>query len=437
MSEQAYPGDEHRYGKDRTIASKALSTLYNPFSIRNNQPKWPDGLANYSIGRKQQFGSEVYGRDLVIALFPGSQNWCMCFEWKEGPNRAVILANHGDTRTFEWKTENTGAAGTETINYEPVKEISDDFRDTAGLTGRDSQYRYSGWRGVSYGLKLECCNSEEENDGWFECIRTSRNLMKHRFGVLDHYKEADVNPAEFEVEPVVNKYIPNLFDMDVAPGYMTVQEWYSARNWALNPSYASGKLKNIGNYVFHLNPESKLNPFQKLKPVSFQRGLTSESMQYWVAAFSNLESRPPLRKAAENEATLNVPMTEIKQNPPAEAAAHTPTGEDATNATVADDGDVGAADTGATSAETLNLEFAEHLIDNSFDIVLIRIHGVDSTRISMHSVANIELTCDEMSRLSQTQTICYPNVQGLQKYVETVHEQRRLPMQPVPPFFYT
>ena len=89
---QVYSGNNA--GSSNSYSDKVFSTLYNPFSIKNNNPKWPDGLANYSVGKKNQFSSEVYGRDLVLCLFPGMSNWFQCYLWDETENRFELLTNH-------------------------------------------------------------------------------------------------------------------------------------------------------------------------------------------------------------------------------------------------------------------------------------------------------------------------------------------------------
>lgn len=379
---QVYSG-KNSASAGTSYKDKVLSTLYNPFSIKNNQPKWPDGLATYSIGRKQQFASEIYGKDITLVLFPGSINWCIGTEGElikgQTNNNATCVLNHGDDRTFNITVKDIGA----TLPEQFVLDFSS--------TG------YSAWRGVSYAMKIRCCNTDEENDGWFEAIRTSRNTFLDKFGVV----LVDDSPTTGGTSGI-NSYSmtpgsikePTFWTGSVLPNQFLQHKWEGVTSnilgtdtpndqWYMHtqPSYATGKLKDIGDVLFMLNPERDDNEFTKIRQVNFsQEGVQSRLLDTYQYATDGTRSIVQV----DDTVKFYEPYTEASSVTNQE---HIPT-------------------------------FQESLVSDSFDMIILKIHSTRASRILVHSVANIELLTGEFSPLAQFQTVAYSSKDALNAYID-------------------
>ena len=367
-------------GKDDTYGETIISSLYNPFSVKNASPKWPDGLATYSTGMKRQFSSEVYGRDLVIALFPALNNWMQVYQWDENTNRYILLANHGAPSKTHLQINTT--------NYTFV-------------TNRE----WNNWRIVGVALRMDCCNSDEDIDGWFECIRTSRDHTRHRMGytVLQDVTAARPDDYAFDVwrAPFQRTDVHNA---QLIPNHNTVQEWHSARNWALSPSYASGKLKDLSKFLFTLNPCTDDNEFIPLRDLSWDD--TTSVLQdlpnrevIWPFFNDPPHQYPPVMQPAPyptDDLRMAIPVVEVQE----------------TNAN-----------------QTFNqlVDFRKSYCSDSWDMILIRTHGIDKTRLSLHTCSNIEVTATEFSETSKYLTNSYPDNDRLERFKNYLSRERRLP----------
>ncbi len=385
-SNQVYVGNEQSGSK--SVNDNTLSTLYNPFSIRNNQPKWPDGLATFSIGRKQQFASELYGSEITIVLFPGSVNWCVGWDYalltkQIAPHfdtRVMVQLNHGDDRTFKvrdfWRTT------------EAVHQHFWDFKES----------EYSAWRGVSYAMKVRCCNNDEENDGWFEAIRTSRNNFYDQMTVASILVDGvEGYQTKTHSIPGINNTIrhPIIWTGSVLPSPILQQHVWNADFdktifWE-SPSYCCGKLKDIGDYMFQLNPERDDNEFTKLRSVNED---SAGFEAYTITSYSYADDpKDHIARTAFDYLDVKAHRPFHSINDPDNNANNPARVEDIPN-------------------------YEQSFLSDSFDTIILRIHGTESTRVLVHSVANIELLTGEFSKLAQFQTASYPNVSGLASYID-------------------
>ena len=405
-------GEHSRYG------DKHIHQLYNPFSVHNNAPKWPDGLADFSIGRKQQFASQIFGSDLLICLFAGSSNHCMAFTWDENRDRSVLLANHRTSQDFEFENNppfdpDAGSGPAEGL-VQPIGWSED-------VNGRN--IRFDNWRGVSYALHVNCCNNDEDNDGWWEAIRVQRNTFRHRFGLIIDRNRQPERPGQqaFYTETgYLKHYVPETFVGDACPAYMTVQEWYSARNWALNPSYQTGKLKNIQKVMFRLNQTQTLNEFQKMRPVPWDN--TEAHSSQWQPqhhAVYNMdvnEAYPKVHVDTDEQyvSSLWVPFTELNQEALYNFNDDAPITIDAL-------GENWAQNTYDIS------EWMKTSISEGFDMILIRVHGLDRTHLNLHSVQCTELMCSESNSYNTFMTSSYAARDQLERYIEYVQKNQKYP----------
>ena len=391
---QIYAGSSNP-GASTSYKDKQLATLYNPFSIKNNAPKWPDGLASHSIGRKQQFASEVYGQTVVIALFPGSTNWLVAYsavgEIGGTPPQdyaPALVACHGDDRTFLY----TDRVGTDPDSLARVWTIEPQLN------------KYSAWRPVSYALKIRCCNNDEKNDGWWEAIRTSRNKFLEGFGIaMRDTSVPTADPAAYKrPDTVTPVYEPQVFRGHALPTRDLAHDWLWDPKWFRQPTYCTGELKDIGDVTFQLNNEQQHNEFIKMRPIN---GTDDANAMY-----------------SESIQVYDWPEPPTKTTDPGGPVI--PTAHKSLENIL-----VYSKNTGAASADQHNeINLQESVIADSLDIVLIRLHGISNlSRILLHSVANIELMCGEFSELAQYQTVCYSDKDALERYIDYRQTLHKLP----------
>lgn len=425
---QVYKGSDHP-GANVTYSDRNISTLYNPFSIKNNTPKWPDGLANFSIGRKQQFASEIYGRDIFLVLFPGSNNWLFGYDTSllagiGDAHGALIQLNHGDDRTFEiyekYFWDATAAAGAGAFT---------------GATFMFDKTQYSAWRGVSYAMKIRCVNTDDSNDGWWEAIRVSKNLLIERCGIafvdLRVKGTASYSETQTSIIPYVND--PTRNNSDVSnPVFWTgnifprrsLQNWWNTElcKFHEQPSFATGLLKDIGDFMFQLNPHRESNEFQKLKNVSRKVDDTGgeasgETDDLYMVVYDGTDP-----KDYDNHQVLKV------QDDIDGGALHNYNGKLFTPARMIAETDNSGTAQPTAHSDLANDQIAGSFVSDSFDIIMVRIHATKKSRILVHSVANVELLCGEFSDYNQYQSVAYPDLARLKRYVDYRQTKCKLPM---------
>lgn len=386
-------------GKDTTYESRVMSTLYNPFSLKNLDPKWPDGLCTTSTGVQLRRTSELNGSEIIIALVPGLVNWCFAYTWDEDTNTPLIMMNHSDSmKVLSVYERATGATNTEfSIG-----------NSTDGLPNQASNPIYSSWRGVSFGMRMMNVNTDHDNDGWFETIRTTRNTFLNRLGiVLQVPLSAETNVTGEDVITPLTYGSREKDNIYIKPGCIlplqeTAQEWFSARNWALMPSYASGKLKELRDFVFTLNPEKTHNDFipMQFTPIkAYSEGLVTGldvvRVKYWEY---DIPTRIDLFR------TSNATNLKIVGMP----TEH----DDAINAT--------------NFQEWTDLQ--KGFSSENFDIVLVKIHGLEKTKTVISSVANYEFQLNERTNIGHHHlTNSYACIDALNRYLENTTMYKRSP----------
>lgn len=112
----------------------------------------------------------------------------------------------------------------------------------------------SRWRVVSQGLKLTLLNTQEENDGWFECVRTTYKPRMSDWKI---------------VSPIGNHGLNTSFLTTGESGFLAPDDklidYLESKNLAEHLSYKAGSLKDIHRHQFNLMPFSKNNEFVELQ----------------------------------------------------------------------------------------------------------------------------------------------------------------------------
>lgn len=394
-------------GKDTTYESRVMSTLYNPFSLKNLDPKWPDGLCTSSTGIQLRRTSEINGSEIIIALVPGLVNWCFAYTWDEQNNVPVIMMNHADTMSVLSVYETNMLLN---ILDQPVVTIGNST-SIADMAAQPSQPIYSSWRGVSYGMRMMNVNTDHDNDGWFECVRTTRNVFLNRLGIAlrlptgaDITNDSGISPISLGQREKDNIYVkPGC----IFPLTETAQEWFSARNWALMPSYASGKLKELKDFVFTLNPEKTHNDFipMQFTPIkAYSQGNLGGPNKLWIKYLTyNTTSYTDefvtidgLTAPNDNWRVYGMPTED----------------EDALNSD--------------TFQQWTDLQ--KGFSSENFDMILVKIHGLANTKTVVSSVANLEFQLNERTNIGHHHlTNSYACIDALNRYLENTTMYKRQP----------
>jgi len=212
-------------------AAQSLAIYRNPFSMSPGQPKIPDGKAVMSIGSKVQVSAqllnEASGDDILhVLLYPGLTQGMVV--WGD--------ASQQGTRGFT-------AYG---YNNHMTYDITDPFAAGVGADGNiSSNDNINEWRLVSQGLKLSLLNTDEENDGWFECIRYKDSFQANENGFYSGDNVETTNNAVYGPDLTLGTSLAN-------------------KNLVNSPTYISGSLNDIDKYQFQLQAQSEQHNFRRL-----------------------------------------------------------------------------------------------------------------------------------------------------------------------------
>ena len=346
---------------DDEEARRQVEVFRDPFSLATNEPKYPDGKAQWSMGTKLQRTTEI--RDIntaMIVLFPGATNWMVCqnaekrypggsaqaveiTDKNQYENVACCLANHssnGEVREGvyqriknrmynsddPWASE-TAFGTMKTFNELP--EINYEWRF-------DEQQAFDAWRTVSVAMTIDCVGDSDYQEGYFQCARVSvDSLLNEHFGVAysrwdDPEKRpkndfpkptgyaslTDTEKAEFD--EIAQKrwealkhiqYAAEYRSGNVAPFYRFMEfcRKDDYRFLKENPSYSIQKVNGMGRYTFQLNCVKEDNKFIKFKDhvrqvrnPPFWGQITKNIPPFWPIVNYPTDECPPLVLGTEN-----------------------------------------------------------------------------------------------------------------------------------------
>lgn len=232
---------------DGPMQARYLSVFMDPFSNASLTPRIPDGKAISSVGLQIQYRltvqpSGVNTSEVVFLLQP---NILSPLVW-----RAIMSLSNGATPpVFTDGAVNFGIIADQVIKLQTATDTAVPAAGTAadpwdgvtriGQVKSDSIYK---WRVVSQGLHLTLINQSDSNDGWFEACR--------------------MNTASFAEQYAIAKKVGS--DDSVIC-------WPEKDYWVLDtakltsqPSYTTGRLRDIHNVIFSLNPEGNDHEFNEL-----------------------------------------------------------------------------------------------------------------------------------------------------------------------------
>lgn len=234
----------------QATAKQALAYIH-PFAGTGIQPKIHDDSSQLSIGVSNKFvtqfdsGNIQRGATIDILLFPGLNGSIVTNTYMdsnvtdangnptEGPMSDLIFGNGYCMGHDEH--------GSGLVNS--VVPVNDDPLQIWNNTDITS------WRQVSKGMKLQLLNTDETNDGWFECCRFKMNQDNRQMCITPSLANTQqpIEDDRWFVHPKLGFMKRELDD------YM-VQE----------PSYVRGRLKDIHKFQFNLQHFDRDHPFQML-----------------------------------------------------------------------------------------------------------------------------------------------------------------------------
>jgi len=211
-----------------STAAQSLAIYANPFSLSSGQPKIPDGKAVMSIGAKLQVSAQLNntqaGDDILhVLLYPGlTQGMVVWGDTAQLGTRGFTAYGYNNHTTYDLSGVASGSNG----NIDANDNINE-------------------WRIVSQGLKLSLLNTDEENDGWFECIRYK-----------DSFKASE---NAFYSGDNLQQTTAAVYGPDIQFGQSLAN-----KNLVNSPTYVSGTLNDIHKYQFSLQAQTEDHNFMRL-----------------------------------------------------------------------------------------------------------------------------------------------------------------------------
>lgn len=324
-------------------ATACMAVALNAFSDKTTQPRFPDGKANESVGMKYQMINEIeqaQNGSIELLFFPGLN---CCVNIRNCTSKSLGARNSQMNTVPVTKVQRL----TNHITGSIKKGADDNGKTPLTMTQIDER-SVAKWRVVSYGMLLSLVNNSEENDGWWEACRITPPNDAREYRVIHNLALSALNMGDSQ---------PFTFFPEV-PQLTSSQMLNQA-------SYTTGKLRNIHNVIFQLNPEFEDREFVDLAE---EVTLTTKTSGY-----SN---------------TIGFPLDALNSPNGGTTADHT-----SYNGTELERQGV--------LSTRIQDEAVSQFLDTSFDAIFIRIHGVPQStvrspsRLTIHTVMNQEIVYDE------------------------------------------
>jgi hypothetical protein len=244
----------------------SLIAYTNPFSVASATPKIPDGKSSMSCGNRCFNVQPVKAKDktpMLIFLYAGYGAGTYIrdddrLNLDYSPNNAIIAGRLPAARPADWDVDDTEAIPVSTVYrkgrvlstlYSRHPVIPQDWKQDDNVPVRDDNNQgIKKWRVVSQATRVMLTNNFDNNEGWFEAIRVAPSPQD--FNLI---RSQGFPPAEQGVARNTRAA------MDVGRVYQQMvslpnTEYKVPLNLVENPSYTTGRLRDIGKYVFQLLP---------------------------------------------------------------------------------------------------------------------------------------------------------------------------------------
>lgn len=236
-----------------------------------------------------------------------------------------------------------------------------------GIKWNDQNTQIQKWRLVTAGLRISCINNAVNNAGWFECQRLNIPadgthlwaLIPQPFGRNAGYHSTNGNTNlnnPVNQAPYVGGYYRNMRYIISGRPYMDDAQIPIANGTVGNglplplvsktpmhdnPTYMSGKLRDIHKQLFRLKPSNDEHDYKELQQTRIGRADMNNNFPW------NLDN------------------------------------------------------TTAPAYTKVNTTQQGEFVDDTFDCIHIRIHGSDGTRVLLHYVANQELVYQDSALVTR------------------------------------
>lgn len=334
----------------------SLEVFKNPFSQAELQPVIPDGKAVTSAGQRLQNVTQIeFDQDAAITcmLFPGLGGGATWWGDK-GSGFGYPSPNDSSVNTHLQSYTSHGGWKSQSKNTVVLSDTVDEY--AVNFSQNTSSGTINAWRLVSQGIRISLVNNSDQNDGWWEAIRVAPSQDPGQYCFVN-------SPAGGWDDPTGAGTVKTPTDARICASVSCKDSTYSGQ-WVDNPSYITGKLRDIHKHVFCLHPVNTDHDFCHLKPQFELNATTLGDM-----------------KIASNLGGLNTEH----------------------------DGQIGAGYGGWTIARpsAASTDLIQGNIDFSYDILLIRIHGRTTdgseTKILSHLISNQEVCYAEGTLLERFQ----------------------------------
>jgi hypothetical protein len=376
-------------GKNISYGHKHMATLWNPFSYKNNEPKYPDGLAQYSIGRKWTNVTRVKGKEIIIFHYPGLLGWTAIFA-KTATRDITLVDVHSTSESlqYDFTTVNMARLFPDGTTQEVINQK---------WTLTPQEYKFSAWRTVSAAVKVKPTNKIYtqncgKNDGWWEAIRTNK--------IID--------PMNFLLVASTGPQLHQIPQAAVLPSLDYAKYSNSTTNWTNGPSYATAATNTMQQYVFQLNQIRNDNEFIDVTEIQYdqEQGLnTAITLDVMVYGNATMQSNPgynifpdALTTRMYNRGTLTSEWGRGGADPALGSKIDHPQRE----------------------------KGFENVKSSSFDTIIIKLHGTDDSEYLVSSVMNQEFLAND-TMLKDYQTASYPALEELQEYLEIRSRDYKFP----------
>jgi len=247
----------------------AKAVMLDPFSLATSQPFIPDGKATMSVGQKLQARKEFQAgpdasQPMVFILFPGYGNSVTV--WNNSESDSSIQNGTGSS-SFLTSMLPYSKHGGWSFNYDFIQSqdaTGSEAADIFNTATQNAEAFVSQWRQVSCGLHLSLTNNSDQNDGWWEAVRLTPSRDANLWCFANGSNATNPVLAKNGTVPT------GPFDYAwPADGRICAKglAWndYVQGHFADNPSYISGKLRDIDKVKFVLNNIDTDRDFQSLK----------------------------------------------------------------------------------------------------------------------------------------------------------------------------
>lgn len=231
-------------------ASSHCAVMRNPFSTAVAAAKIPDGMATLSTASRLSVSSKVEATDgeASFLIYPGFYSGLSIRYGTadtsvsppvQGPRRS-LLPNWGYLPSRQLNLTAVGAVG-QTIFVTGQPQVPNNYRV------------------VSQGIRFSLINNSLDNDGYFEAIRVAPSYSTREIVLAGLSADGRTETAVADGGRCYLGYDPQGFESG-----MLETDAGSFNDWSMNPSYVTGKLRDIHKHTFILH-RIEDNEFQNVQ----------------------------------------------------------------------------------------------------------------------------------------------------------------------------